>query len=249
MGSPQKLPSVARLTELRSLQADELKAAEDLVARIVSEGRRLEGLAKDPSAAGRARLYARIAAWIEEHPDPNRSDDLCVACGGSLEKALDPVSGMPVKQHLHDARADAELISQTIRRWAENAQGYLANELPDALQRELRTDLPGHPCDLLRTAIVDELFGLDPFRGVLLGLKTETAAAFDATVTGRADLGIAVAIEISPDCKDLSKHSPAWSVPFGSRDGDKLMMRSPGRSCWMCSVARRRRANRPNAAR
>lgn len=203
VGSSHKLAASTRLIGLRALKPAELDAVDKLIARIVSEGKKLAALAKDPSAAARARLYARVAAWIQDHPDPNRSDDVCVVCGGSLEKALDPVSGRPVKDHLHGAQADAELVAQTLGRWAENAYGYFTKELPDALQREMRIDLPGHPCDLLRTAMVDELFALDPFKGVLAGLKVETAKAFDAAVAGRADLDEAAEIDIPPQCKEL----------------------------------------------
>ncbi len=40
--------------------------------------------------------------------------------------------------------------------------------LPEVLRAETAADLPNHPCDLLRAAIVDELFAFDPFRGVLV---------------------------------------------------------------------------------
>jgi len=39
--------------------------------------------------------------------------------------------------------------------------------VPEALRAEMAADLPAHPCDLLRTAIVDELFSFEPFSGVL----------------------------------------------------------------------------------
>ena len=71
------------------------------------------------------------------------------------------------KSHLHDAASDAVLLSQTLTSWAENVQGDLLLNMPDALLNEMVTDLPAHPCDLLRTAMVDGLFGFEPFRGVL----------------------------------------------------------------------------------
>lgn len=205
VGAPQRLVAVARLTGLRMLKPAELDTVDQLIARIVSEGKKLAALAKDPSAAARARLYARVAAWIKDHPDPNRKKDECVVCGRPLENALDPVSGRPVRDHLHDAEADAELIAQTVGRWAESTLGYFTKELPDALQREMRTDLSGHPCDLLRTAMVDELFDLEPFKGVLTALKPETAAAFDAAVAGRADLDDAAEIDVPPECIELKR--------------------------------------------
>jgi hypothetical protein len=68
---------------------------------------------------------------------------------------------------LHDAASDAVLLSQTLTSWAENVQGDLLLNMPDALLNEMVTDLPAHPCDLLRAAMVDELLGFEPFRGVL----------------------------------------------------------------------------------
>lgn len=144
-------------------------------SELLAEAKALEALAQNPSAAARARLYARVATWIADHPDPQRSDDVCVVCGGTLDQALDPVSGQPVKTHLHDAKSDAALVSQTLTRWAET---HLATSCAAfaTLRAELATDLPPHPCDLLRTAIIDELFAFEPFRGVLAELKTQTAS-------------------------------------------------------------------------
>jgi len=82
-----------------------------------------------------------------------RKEDVCVVCGGSLDHAIDSVTGKHVKTHMHEAALDAALLSQTLRRWAENAQGALMRSLPEALRAETATDLPAHPCDLLRTRL------------------------------------------------------------------------------------------------
>ena len=189
VSQPQSLASAARLHGLRILKPEQLDEAQAKIRTILAEAKALEALAKDPSAAARARLYARIATWIADHPDPQRNDDVCVVCGGTLDHALDPVSGQPVKTHLHDAKSDAALVSQTLTRWAENALGDLMRGLPETLRAELVTDLPAHPCDLLRTAIIDELFAFEPFRGVLAELKTQTASGFDEAVEERAAAG------------------------------------------------------------
>lgn len=201
--APQRLPSIARLAGFRGLKDDELDGVDNLVSRIVAEGKKLAELAKDPSAAARARLYARVASWMQEHPDPNRKPDQCVVCGNSLENARDPLTGRPVADHLHDAESDAELLSQTVERWAAHAYGYLARELPQVLQREMKAELPQHPCDLLRVAIVDELFNFEPFKGVLKVLAAETAATFDAAVAGRADLQKPTEIAVPPGTDEL----------------------------------------------
>jgi hypothetical protein len=203
VSQPQSLASAARLHGLRALPLDQLNAAESKMQKIVTEAIILETLARDPSTAARARLYARVATWIEDHPDPNRDDDICVVCGAPLDEALDPVTLRPVKRHLHDAKSDAALLSQTLARWAENAFGDLMRSVPEALRAELARDLPLHPCDLLRVALVDELFAFEPFHGVLAELKTQTASGFDATVAQRSDLTKAVAMTLPPNCDDL----------------------------------------------
>jgi hypothetical protein len=205
VSEPQHLASAARLHGLRLLKPDQLDAPEAKIRSILAEANALEALAQDPLAAARARLYARIATWIADHPDPLRNEDMCDVCGGALDHALDPVSGNPVKTHLHEAKFDAALLSQTLARWAENALGDLMRSLPEALRAELSTDLPAHPCDLLRTAIVDELFAFEPFRGVLAELKTQTASNFDGIVAQRMGLADAAEIALPLGCVKLGE--------------------------------------------
>jgi len=37
--------------------------------------------------------------------------------------------------------------------------------VPEVLRAEMATELPAHPSDLLRSAIISELFGFEPLRG------------------------------------------------------------------------------------
>lgn len=205
VSQPQTLTSAARLNALRQITPELLNAAEAKIQVILAEAKALNALAQNPSEAARTRLYARVATWIADHPDPKRNDDACVVCGGALDHAVDPVSGRPVKMHLHEAAADAALLSQTLSRWAENAQGDLMRSLPEALRAETAADLPAHPCDLYRAAIVDELFAFDPFRGALAELRTQTASAFDETVKDRAALAEPVEITLPMGCDVLGK--------------------------------------------
>lgn len=174
---PQDLPSATRLAALRQIASDQLQATDDRIQSILAEAEALDTLAQDPSKAARVRLYARVATWIADHPDPDRKDNACVVCGGDLAEAKDPITGQLVRTHLHDAASDSALLSQTIRRWADNVQGDLMRNLPEALRAEVARTLPAHPCDLLRTAIVDELFDFEPFKGVLGELNRQTASS------------------------------------------------------------------------
>ena len=83
IGSIGQLASLDRLSKLRRVTKDELDVAESKITEIVEEGRRLAELARNPSLGARQRLYARVAAWIAEHPDPDRREDQCSVCGGS----------------------------------------------------------------------------------------------------------------------------------------------------------------------
>ncbi len=188
VSEPRSLASVARLGSLRQLTREQLDAADTKIRNILAEAKALDALAHDPSTAARIRLYSRVAMWIADHPDPHRQADVCLICGGSLDHARDPVTGRPVKEHMHEAASNAALLSQTLSRWAENAQGQLMRSLPEALRAEMATVLPAHPCDLLRAGIVDELFVFVPFSGVLGELKAQTASAFDNVVKDRAAL-------------------------------------------------------------
>jgi len=67
---PQDLPSAARLNALRRLEPDQLDAAYSRLQTILAEAKALDALAQNPSTAARIRLYARIATWIADHPDP-----------------------------------------------------------------------------------------------------------------------------------------------------------------------------------
>lgn len=198
------LPSFSRLRGLGALTAEELKAAEDALEHIVRDAQVLAELDADPSSAARARLYAHVASWLADHPDPNRNDDLCVVCGHSMGEAIDPVTGNPVGQHLHDAQGNATLLAQTLARWAKAAHAELIKSLPPALQSELSQGLPDHPCDLVRTAVLDELFETRAFKGVLGALSSETAPSLEKAVEGRTELAAARECSLPAHCEDLS---------------------------------------------
>ncbi|TIY04073.1 MAG: hypothetical protein E5V22_12535, partial [Mesorhizobium sp.] len=94
-------------------------------------------------------------------------------------------------------------MSQTLAHWAANAHGDLLRSLPEALRTELVADLPSHPCDLLRKALVDEAFSFAPFAGILGELKSPTALSLDAVFQNRAELDDPLAISLPAGCSDL----------------------------------------------
>ncbi|RAI45382.1 ATP-binding protein [Rhodoplanes roseus] len=197
------LPAVSRLNALKALSGEQIDEATAEIATILESGKTLEALARDPSTAARARLYAHIVTWRDEHPDPARDEGTCVVCGSPLAGAIDPVSGRPVLTHIHDVATDAALLSQTLSKWSGGVLGRLLQSLPEPLRPELSVDLPEHPCDLLRTAIVDELFKSDSFGGVLASLQSGTAAAYDRVTAERAPLAEELPIVLPTACRSL----------------------------------------------
>lgn len=198
------LPSFLRLKKLGTLTADELKTAEDTFEKIIYDAKILAELDADPSYAARARLYAHVASWLADHPDPSRDVNRCVVCGHSIVEAIDPVSGNFVKQHLQDARENATLLAQTLARWANAAHAELIKSLPPSLQVELSQNLPDHPCDLIRTAILDELFKVPAFKGVLGELRKETTISLEKALQGRTELLAPHKFSLPLQCEDLS---------------------------------------------
>jgi len=205
LGQLMRLPSLSRLHALRVLTADELQGTRTKIGGLIREARVLESLARAPTEAARIRLYARVANWLAEHPDPRRRDEDCVVCGGSVRDVKDPVTGKLVSAHLHEAAEDAALLSLTLERRARAAQGELARSLPEALRAELSRELPNHPCDLIRAAFVDELFALEPFLDVLQTLKAGTAAAFDSVVANRTSIAQGLDIVLPSSCRELGQ--------------------------------------------
>ena len=176
-----QLSSASRLAALNKLSPKEIANARRHIEIIMQEANTLATLATDPSLAARTRLYARIAAWVQEHPKMAPDDNLCPVCGSDLRGTVDPVTGRSVTQHLNEARKhDPNLLAQTMQRWADSALGALNRDLPRALQAEIGQELPDHPSGLIRDALIDELFGLQPFVGVLSTLKSGVAKTCDA---------------------------------------------------------------------
>lgn len=185
------LASTARLGGLSKLTTDEIQHAKDRIEAIFKEADVLVDIAADPSKAGRIRLYARVAAWIKEHADLVVGDEVCVVCGSELVDTIDPLTGVAVKIHLKEAAlADADFLGQTFATWSKTVLQGLSHDLPPVLVQELRIDLPDHPGNLIRTALIDELFDNEAFQQTLGLLKPQFQRACDAAVTGFPALNI-----------------------------------------------------------
>lgn len=178
--------SARRLSSLRKLPPEERLKARELIDASLEEAAVLLGLAKAPETAARQRLYSSIAQWYVEHDQEKPDLSSCAVCGGSLQDALDPVTGKRVQLHLRDAMTDdASLLSQTLERWAIAAAGTLAASLGETLAAEIKRDLTEEPFDLMSQALMDEVLGAAAFQGALRPLVGLTQEACD-TARSRA---------------------------------------------------------------
>jgi AAA domain len=167
------LPSMERLGALK-LQVDEITNVDALLSSLRQEAETLAGLAANPTLARRTQLYARVAAWMTEHGEA--CGDKCGVCRGPLEGVLDPETGVLIVDHLERVRQDSDFVSKTIADWASSWTGTLSRDLPAGLRGELGRDLPAAPTELLRSALVDELFATDGFVGTLAALRPSVQA-------------------------------------------------------------------------
>lgn len=183
VGDLPSLPSTARLGGLSKLTADETQAARSRITQILDEADALVSIAADASRAGRIRLYTRVAAWIKEHPALAKHEDLCVVCGHDLAETVDPITGLPIKDHLKEAGVnDKDFLGQTFAAWSKTVIQSLSHDLTPSLAHEIRDDLPAHPGNLVRTALIEELFEKPPYQGILGLLKAEFLATCDTAV-------------------------------------------------------------------
>ncbi len=183
LGDLSSLPSTARLGGLSKLTTEETQAARSRITQILDEADALVAIAADASRAGRIRLYTRVAGWIKEHPALAKHEDLCVVCGHDLSKAVDPITDLPIKDHLKEAGVSGtDFLGQTFAAWCKTVIQGLSHDLPPALAQEMRTELPAHPGNLVRTALIEELFEKPPFQETLGLLKADFQTTCDAAV-------------------------------------------------------------------
>jgi hypothetical protein len=171
-----QLPSIARLSAL-VLDAEAIAETTALLNEMQSQAGALAQLAESPNRAQRMQLYARVSAWMHEHEYTDSSN--CPVCTNPLDGTCDPVTGLPISDHLAEAARDHEIISRTVAEWSSHWVGRLLNELPKSLADEARRDLPRTPVALLHKALLDELFATEGFSGTLSALKADASALID----------------------------------------------------------------------
>lgn len=202
---PQDLPSAKRLGGIRQVTPDQLAEAAKQISNLLREGDTLRVLTENPAVAARKRLYAKVATWMSDHPNAHAPDGICVLCGSDDVGAIDPVTGGLVNEHLREAQIDAELVSMTLGKWAAAAEAELLQGLPEVLRVETVQGLPDHPCDLLRAALVEELFEFEVLGGVLGVLKVQTGQNFDRAAKGHSGLSEAKSVTLPPGCEKLEQ--------------------------------------------
>jgi hypothetical protein len=164
----RSLASIERIGALK-LDVDSTDGARKMLKHLREEAVTLAKLAENPTLARRTQLYARVATWMAAHGETQ--EESCAVCRHALAGVVDPETGMPVADHLRQMRDDGEIVAKTIAQWAKEWSGTLSRDLPEVLRSELGRDLPADPGALLQTALCDELFETEPFRGTLAALK------------------------------------------------------------------------------
>lgn len=171
-----QLKSMAQLSNVRRARAlSEIKDAEwlivdDLIAQIRAEALTLSELAKTPDLGKRKQLYARVASWMAEFKGHDPS--ACGVCNRSLEGVLDPITLRAVTDHLAEVtEAEQQLLTLTQKNWASTRASNLIAKCSAVLRAEISGELPMHPRDLIRSALLDDLFETTAFSGTLLPLQ------------------------------------------------------------------------------
>ncbi len=169
----KRLQSAIRLRDLFSLTNEEVSQVETLVQQLVEEANELEDLAENPDIHARLRLYARIAGWIKDLPNPLRDVTDCPVCQSALKDKTDEFTGKNISDHIQrHLEMDSDYLEKTLTAWEQNAVAVLSNELPSQLKAEISKDLPVKPADLIYSAIGEELFKSIIFKSSLAPLQT-----------------------------------------------------------------------------
>lgn len=167
-----RMDKAKRNAGLQGVSAEQLKSVTDLINRIVHEANRLADLARDPHAAARHRLYAKVASWLRSTDHAHSPLVSCPVCQGSLEGRVDPVTGTHVTEHIAaHLNEDSEFLEKTLDAWCKATISLLRGDLPEVLRPELDKELPSQPYDLLRVCISEDLFNETCMKGTLALLK------------------------------------------------------------------------------
>jgi hypothetical protein len=177
MPTLKKSPTAQRLTRLQKLTDEQCLAVDGLILDLHNEAHLLAEQASNAEEAQRTRLYARVASWLQE--TDQAIGDCCPVCGSTLATALDAISGQPVREHLAKCAVQSTTLSHTIASWEELAKARLAAALPNELHTELVAELPSQPHDLIRSALVDEIFSDRAFAAPFDSLRITTATLCD----------------------------------------------------------------------
>jgi len=184
-GNLKRLPSANRLGNLACLKDDELSEADALIQRLSTEANELSELAEQPDLAARLRLYARVAGWVKGLPKRPHDITHCPVCQSVLKGKVDDLTGTAISEHIRQyLDTEGDYLEKTIGDWEESALATLANGLPETLQSEMNRDLPESPTDLVRTALVDELFESPFVKGSLAPLRLAVETLFKAEFKG-----------------------------------------------------------------
>lgn len=147
---------------LSAVSDAQLHAADILIADVRKDGQELANLYKNPDAARRIQLYAKVASWMREADEHDTS--YCPVCGEDLNSQVDSQSGATIRSHLDECLKGSSLkLEQAPTKWAENQLGVLRQQADAAL---LRDPSACQPLEYAK-AVVDSVCASAKFAGVL----------------------------------------------------------------------------------
>ncbi len=168
----QRLPGASRLGKLRDLSLDELSQAEAVIQKLIAESIEIAKLEEEPEVATRLRLYAKVASWLKDLPEHTHDIKDCPICQSAIDEKTDGITERAISEHIREyLEIDSSYLEKTLKAWEEHAKAELSKSLPDPLRTEMTTDLPKKPTDLISSALGEELFESQRFRGCLLPLQ------------------------------------------------------------------------------
>ncbi|QDV20136.1 DNA replication and repair protein RecF [Gimesia panareensis] len=165
------LKSLNRIFDLAQLEDDETTAVLNFITQLIKEAEELKVVHETKDVAVRLQLYAKLASWMKERGfEPELLRD-CPVCDTNIKEQKEPLTGKLITEHIREiAESNASHLEQTIAEWIKDSTRRLMSEF-GSVSKELHDNLPEKPSDLIRNALVEELFQSTLFSGVLAPLK------------------------------------------------------------------------------
>lgn len=167
-----QLKSLDRLFKLQNISDETLK---EIVAYLNKLAEQLEEISKyseSKELTARIRLYAKISSWIKEKGGKYHLSEECPVCNTNMKDLEDPViGGLVLDQIQFFLKNEAQHLEHSLEQWSESSAKSLVSMLGE-ISIEAQSELPESPGELVKKALVEELFRLRIFSGSLSPLSS-----------------------------------------------------------------------------